>query len=173
MNCRHGYIPGRVLTLFSLFTFSVTLNVYKVTGQFPWSSLRETDRGISAELSVNTPFYLWGYFISHFIQLNMEGWWNRPTNRSLRQTSPSPSFFLYCKETTGADIVCWMLIWCLIMNLSPQFPLLKTNQTLKWEGVWRELGCLARTASFAVREESGHSLKSSLSVFRLYCGRDD
>lgn len=46
----------------------------------------------------------------------------------------------------------------------PQFPLWKTNQTLKWEGVWRELGCLARTASFAVREESGHSLKSSLSV---------
>lgn len=46
----------------------------------------------------------------------------------------------------------------------PQFPLLKTSQTLKWEGVWRELGCLARTASFAVREESGHSLKSSLSV---------
>lgn len=41
----------------------------------------------------------------------------------------------------------------------------KTSQTLKWEGVWRELGCLARTASFAVREESGHSLKSSLSVF--------
>lgn len=46
-----------------------------------------------------------------------------------------------------------------------QFPVWKTNQTVKWEGVWRELGCLARTASFAVREESGHSLKSSLSVF--------
>lgn len=45
-----------------------------------------------------------------------------------------------------------------------QFPLLRTSQTLKWEGVWRELGCLARTASFAVRQESGHSLKSSLSV---------
>jgi len=43
----------------------------------------------------------------------------------------------------------------------------KTNHTLKWEGVWRELGCLARTASFSVREESGHSLKSSLSV-RLF-----
>ena len=39
-----------------------------------------------------------------------------------------------------------------------------TTHTLKWEGVWRELGCLARSASFAVREESGHSLKSSLSV---------
>lgn len=45
-----------------------------------------------------------------------------------------------------------------------QFPIWKTNHTLKWEGVWRELGCLARTASFAVREESGHSLKSSLAV---------
>ena len=39
-----------------------------------------------------------------------------------------------------------------------------TNHTLKWEGVWRELGCLARSTSFAVREESGHSLKSALSV---------
>ncbi|KAJ4937807.1 hypothetical protein JOQ06_002437 [Pogonophryne albipinna] len=76
------------------FERNITLNMYKVTGQFPWSSLRETDRGISGEMS---------------------------------------------------------------------FPLWKTSQTLKWEGVWRELGCLARTASFAVREESGHSLKSSLS----------
>lgn len=45
-----------------------------------------------------------------------------------------------------------------------QFPIWKTSHTVKWEGVWRELGCLARTASFAVRQESGHSLKSSLSV---------
>uniref|UniRef100_A0A8B9LG35 Sorting and assembly machinery component 50 homolog A n=1 Tax=Astyanax mexicanus TaxID=7994 RepID=A0A8B9LG35_ASTMX len=71
------------------FERNFSINLYKVTGQFPWSSLRETDRGISTEIS--------------------------------------------------------------------------TNHTLKWEGVWRELGCLARTASFAVREESGHSLKSSLS----------
>ncbi|CAI9566088.1 unnamed protein product [Staurois parvus] len=69
------------------------LNLYKVTGQFPRSSLRETDRGISTEFN---------------------------------------------------------------------FPIWKTSHTLKWEGVWRELGCLARTASFAIREESGHSLKSSL-----------
>lgn len=45
-----------------------------------------------------------------------------------------------------------------------QFPLWMTDHTLKWEGVWRELGCLARSASFAVREESGHTLKSALSV---------
>ncbi|XP_053487216.1 sorting and assembly machinery component 50 homolog A [Ictalurus furcatus] len=75
------------------FERNFSVNIYKVTGQFPWSSLRETDRGISTEFS---------------------------------------------------------------------FPIWKTNHTLKWEGVWRELGCLARTASFAVREESGHSLKSSL-----------
>ncbi|XP_026065790.1 sorting and assembly machinery component 50 homolog B [Carassius auratus] len=70
------------------------LNLYKVTGQFPWSSLKETDRGVSTELN---------------------------------------------------------------------FPLWMTDHTLKWEGVWRELGCLARSASFAVREESGHTLKSALS----------
>ncbi|NXK67222.1 SAM50 protein, partial [Sylvietta virens] len=76
------------------FEQNFSVNVYKVTGQFPWSSLRETDRGISAEFN---------------------------------------------------------------------FPMWKTTHTVKWEGVWRELGCLARTASFSVREESGHSLKSSIS----------
>uniref|UniRef100_A0A8C7MHB9 Sorting and assembly machinery component 50 homolog, like n=1 Tax=Oncorhynchus kisutch TaxID=8019 RepID=A0A8C7MHB9_ONCKI len=76
------------------FERNLALNLYKVTGQFPWSSLKETDRGVSTELN---------------------------------------------------------------------FPLWRTNHTLKWEGVWRELGCLARSASFAVREESGHTLKSALS----------
>jgi len=33
--------------------FSLTLNTYKVTGQFPWSSLKETDRGGSAEFNVS------------------------------------------------------------------------------------------------------------------------
>jgi len=46
-------------------TSSILLNVYKVTGQFPWSSLRETDRGVSGELSVNTVSF------SHFVQLKM------------------------------------------------------------------------------------------------------
>ncbi|KAF0029531.1 hypothetical protein F2P81_018636 [Scophthalmus maximus] len=52
-----------------------------------------------------------------------------------------------------------------VADPAPQtlFPLGMTSHTLKWEGVWRELGCLARSASFAVREESGHSLKSALS----------
>ncbi|XP_075458893.1 sorting and assembly machinery component 50 homolog isoform X1 [Ascaphus truei] len=76
------------------FERNFSVNLYKVSGQFPWSSLRETDRGVSTEIS---------------------------------------------------------------------FPIWKTSHTLKWEGVWRELGCLARTASFAIREESGHTLKSSLS----------
>lgn len=76
------------------FDKNFAINLYKVTGQFPWSSLRETDRGISTEYN---------------------------------------------------------------------FPIWKTNHTVKWEGVWRELGSLSRTASFSVREESGHSLKSSIS----------
>ncbi|KAL7982742.1 hypothetical protein Chor_010340 [Crotalus horridus] len=86
------------------FERNISFNVYKVTGQFPWSSLRETDRGISTEVNVG----------------KMEP---------------------HC----------------------PLFPIWKTNHTLKWETVWRELGCLSRTASFSVREESGHSLKSSVS----------
>ncbi|KAG8142767.1 putative Sorting and assembly machinery component 50 protein [Naja naja] len=33
------------------FERNISLNVYKITGQFPWSSLRETDRGISTEVN--------------------------------------------------------------------------------------------------------------------------
>ncbi|XP_041072129.1 sorting and assembly machinery component 50 homolog [Carcharodon carcharias] len=76
------------------FDKNFAVNLYKVTGQFPWSSLRETDRGVSTEYN---------------------------------------------------------------------FPIWKTHHSLKWEGVWRELSSLSRTASFSVREESGHSLKSSIS----------
>lgn len=36
------------------------------------------------------------------------------------------------------------------------------QQSLRWEGVWRELSCLTRASSFPVREQCGHSLKSSL-----------
>lgn len=35
-------------------------------------------------------------------------------------------------------------------------------QTFSWEGIWREVDCLTRTASFPVREQCGHSLKSSV-----------
>lgn len=54
-----------------------------------------------------------------------------------------------------------------VLCVCSQFPTWKTSHTVKWEGVWRELGCLSRVASFAVRKESGHSLKSSLSVRAL------
>lgn len=107
--------------------YSVSINLYKVTGQFPWSSLRETDRGVSAEMSVNTLMC---------------------------------SLFHFHRCSLGYKLNEMSVIY-------PQFPVWKTNQTLKWEGVWRELGCLARSASFAVREESGHSLKSSLSVLAI------
>ncbi len=46
---------GLLLTITHSFSFSV--NLYKVTGQFPWSSLRETDRGVSTEFSVKDLFY--------------------------------------------------------------------------------------------------------------------
>lgn len=107
---------------------SFSVNIYKVTGQFPWSSLRETDRGISTEFSVRLLLLFSGFLV----------------------------FMASCHCAPF-----WRCFVC-------QFPIWKTNHTLKWEGVWRELGCLARTASFAVREESGHSLKSSLAVCMHY-----
>ncbi|XP_014663333.1 PREDICTED: sorting and assembly machinery component 50 homolog A-like [Priapulus caudatus] len=44
--------------------------------------------------------------------------------------------------------------------------------TLKWEGVWRQIRCLNNTASFAVRQEAGHSLKSALHHAVVYDTRD-
>jgi len=38
----------------------------------------------------------------------------------------------------------------------------RVQHSVRWEGVWRELNCLTRTTAFQVREEMGHSLKSSL-----------
>lgn len=46
--------------------FSFSVNLYKVTGQFPWSSLRETDRGISTEFNVSVA----QVFVEHLLH----GW---------------------------------------------------------------------------------------------------
>uniref|UniRef100_A0AAX7TP76 POTRA domain-containing protein n=1 Tax=Astatotilapia calliptera TaxID=8154 RepID=A0AAX7TP76_ASTCA len=77
----------------------------------------------------------------------------KETSYGLSFFKPQPGHFELSMETECQSNIC----------VSLQFPLGVTNHTLKWEGVWRELGCLARSASFAVREESGHSLKSALS----------
>lgn len=47
--------------------FSFSVNVYKVTGQFPWSSLRETDRGISTEFNVSVA----QAFVEHMLHLHL------------------------------------------------------------------------------------------------------
>jgi len=39
------------------------------------------------------------------------------------------------------------------------------QHSLQYEAVWRNISCLTRAAAFAVRENSGHSLKSSLRYF--------
>jgi len=49
-----------------------------------------------------------------------------------------------------------------------QFPALYGVNTVRWEGAWRELGCLTRTTAFAVREQSGPSLKSAVRVCTCY-----
>ena len=46
------------------------------------------------------------------------------------------------------------------------------QHNVAWEGVWRELRPLNRTTAFAVREHSGHTLKSSLRHV-LTCDRRD
>ncbi|XP_038051993.1 sorting and assembly machinery component 50 homolog B-like isoform X2 [Patiria miniata] len=46
--------------------------------------------------------------------------------------------------------------------LEVMLPSFLGQHSFKWEGNWRDISCLSRTASFAVREMAGHSLKSSI-----------
>ena len=38
---------------------------------------------------------------------------------------------------------------------------------MSWEGTWREVTGLAKNASFEIREQAGHSLKSAIKVNNL------
>ncbi|KAL3841678.1 hypothetical protein ACJMK2_019790 [Sinanodonta woodiana] len=79
-------------------------SVYQTQGEYPWSGYKETDRGVSLDLSFPT-------------RLGAHG--------------------------------------------------------VKWAGEWRELKSLSRSTSFAVREQAGHSLKSSLKHTFVRDRRDD
>lgn len=53
------------------------------------------------------------------------------------------------------------------------FPSLIGSHNIKWEGVWRDLRCMSNITSFAVREQAGHSLKSSIKHTFMRDSRDD
>lgn len=46
------------------------------------------------------------------------------------------------------------------------------NHSLKWEGLWRDIACINNTTAFAVREEAGHTVKSSIKHCLAYDRRD-
>ncbi|XP_063851106.1 sorting and assembly machinery component 50 homolog isoform X5 [Scylla paramamosain] len=60
------------------------------------------------------------------------------------------------------------ILLSLAFNSAPQ-----VQQKLVLDGVWRHLACLSRTTAFAVREQAGHSLKSSLRHELKVDRRDD
>lgn len=53
------------------------------------------------------------------------------------------------------------------------FPTRFGSHNVRWEGVWRELGALSSSTAFSVREQSGHSIKSSLKHTWTRDQRDD
>ncbi|XP_076450152.1 sorting and assembly machinery component 50 homolog [Babylonia areolata] len=59
------------------------------------------------------------------------------------------------------------------LDLDLTFPSFLGSHSLRWDGVWRDLRALSRTTSFAVREQAGHSLKSSLKHVFVRDQRDD
>jgi len=38
----------------------------------------------------------------------------------------------------------------------------KVRHTVRWEGIWREMACLDRSTAFQIREQAGHTIKSSV-----------
>ncbi|XP_060068746.1 sorting and assembly machinery component 50 homolog [Ylistrum balloti] len=53
------------------------------------------------------------------------------------------------------------------------FPSTLGTHTVQWDGVWRDLRALSRTTPFAVREQAGHTLKSSVQHTVTTDTRDD
>ncbi|GIY52267.1 sorting and assembly machinery component 50 homolog A [Caerostris darwini] len=47
------------------------------------------------------------------------------------------------------------------------------QHTLRWEGVWRNIRCLSPSTPFEIREEAGHSVKSSIKHILCMDQRDD
>ena len=45
--------------------------------------------------------------------------------------------------------------------------------SLQWEGIWRELSCVDRGTSFAVRQQCGHTLKSAVKHILTVDRRDN
>ncbi|XP_074659888.1 sorting and assembly machinery component 50 homolog B-like isoform X2 [Tubulanus polymorphus] len=58
------------------------------------------------------------------------------------------------------------------INFDISFPSALGSHNLMWEGVWRELNPLGKTTAFAIREQCGHSLKSSFKHIFQRDGRD-
>ncbi|CAH1786233.1 unnamed protein product [Owenia fusiformis] len=48
------------------------------------------------------------------------------------------------------------------IDLNFNFKSIFGDHALGWDGVWRDLGCINRQTAFVVREQCGHTLKSSL-----------
>lgn len=55
-----------------------------------------------------------------------------------------------------------------LFESSPQ-----VQHTLRWEGVWRNLRCLSPSTPFEIREEAGHSVKSSVKHILCMDQRDN
>ncbi|KFM67078.1 Sorting and assembly machinery component 50-like protein, partial [Stegodyphus mimosarum] len=49
----------------------------------------------------------------------------------------------------------------------------QVQHSLRWEGIWRNLRCLSPATPFEIREEAGHSVKSSLKHILCMDQRDD
>lgn len=58
-------------------------------------------------------------------------------------------------------------------SINLTFPSIFGSHCLKWEGIWRDMRSLNKTTSFAVREQAGHTLKSSIQHVFTRDNRDD
>ena len=64
------------------------------------------------------------------------------------------------RKPRGTQMIFFLLLF--------QLPSVIGQHSFSWEGMWREVTELSKNASFAVREQAGHSLKSSLKVITCF-----
>jgi len=59
------------------------------------------------------------------------------------------------------------------LTMDFMFPSIIGQHSFSWEGMWREVTGLSKNASFAIREQAGHSLKSAVKHTVIVDKRDD
>lgn len=87
--------------------------------------------------------------------------------------NPDRSFTISAQKSTTDVPMCSHQEATQGVSIDFMFPSFIGQHLLSWEGLWRDVTGLSKNASFAIREQAGHSLKSSLKHVLIVDERDN